>query len=1109
MMRSLWSAVSGLNTHQMEMDVIGNNISNVNTTAFKSSETGFQDVLYQTIKSGGVPSNANSGSTNINQVGLGARMGSINKNITKQGSAITTDDVFDLMITGDAFFAVKPDSTKEEHYYTRDGSFQIDAAGYLVTKRDGYRVTFLDGVGELSGTGDLRIISEKTLTMEGKATTEAHFKGNIDRDDKDLEEGETISLAFYGADGNSYTMRFTLTDAGDSQDNTYLLTVDKVLDSEGKITDYKFYDESVYLVYNKHDGTLESITPRFYHYEIGDDGITYDTNGGVLATEVSLTEKTPMSGFNRVVTGTDGKEYKLHFSSQPVSGSDTTDLIFSLDAIYNDEGKRISTTNQSVNLAYSDEGEFVSIVDYVNGEVVANGDDKYTFSFDDGLPIGPVTMDFSNSVYYSSNVGEVEETTGVVDGKETVTESKFSLSGKLEESTFKKEITGTDGKTYTLAFRLARDIDPESDMELRLLGYSGNGVSRDVSDKTANLYFSRATDSISTINGENVKEYTFSFEDDNVAIGPVTVDLTDAVYYGYSDSGIITDIERGVVETRIDLSQKTDVMSFSKMVTGTDGETYMLNFTSEVSGNSAYDLNCYLRSITDSDGYTTRLGTAYGIQLDYDDETGLLSSINGEEAETYEFPLLESSLPIGDVIVDFSKTNYHVIGETEETYNGDGKVESSEFAISGMMQEMGFDKTIYGTDGKKYTLHFVAEKSVEDEEDEEVSDYTFTLKYIKDSKNQKIELTDPDYSLELKYDYTTGKLSTIDGENITEAEFTFETINEENDISLGPVTVDLSDTEYYIVDDDGATVDEEGKVTDTTFSITGKMQDMSFNRVVTGTDGNQYSLRFAIASSDDPDYDYTLSLRSITDSNGNKIDTDDLISDTEDYSVQLYYDPATGALSTVDGVAGTDALFTFDEEVIPIGNVTVDLSETKMVIASSTSYNFEFPKDAWDTLGKDLLMDFGNSTNYASLLVGHNSTFGAYKGNVLNGENKGYPKGEMSGISITNDGSVWAKYTNGQSKRLVQIATVQFSNANGLESVGGNYYKESLNSGAARTYDITTIGGYITSGVLEGSNVDLAKEFSDMITTQRGFQANSKVITTSDEMLQIIREMKR
>ena len=130
-----------------------------------------------------------------------------------------------------------------------------------------------------------------------------------------------------------------------------------------------------------------------------------------------------------------------------------------------------------------------------------------------------------------------------------------------------------------------------------------------------------------------------------------------------------------------------------------------------------------------------------------------------------------------------------------------------------------------------------------------------------------------------------------------------------------------------------------------------------------------------------------------------------------------------------------------------------------------------------------------------------------YRGNDK-GLNQGYPNGELTNISFGTDGSIYGRYSNGQTIKKCQIAVAEFNNAMGLEKVGDNLYAASLNSGAAQIMDITKDGGYMNSGVLEGSNVDLAKEFTDMITTQRGFQANSKVITTSDEMLQILRGLK-
>ncbi|MBQ6415103.1 MAG: flagellar hook-basal body complex protein, partial [Butyrivibrio sp.] len=113
------------------------------------------------------------------------------------------------------------------------------------------------------------------------------------------------------------------------------------------------------------------------------------------------------------------------------------------------------------------------------------------------------------------------------------------------------------------------------------------------------------------------------------------------------------------------------------------------------------------------------------------------------------------------------------------------------------------------------------------------------------------------------------------------------------------------------------------------------------------------------------------------------------------------------------------------------------------------------------------------------------------------------------GISFGTDGSVYGTYSNGQTIKKAQIAVAEFANAMGLEKAGENLYSASLNSGAPRYGYVTENGGYLSSGVVESSNVDLAKEFTDMITTQRGFQANSRVITTSDEMLQILKGLKR
>jgi flagellar hook protein FlgE len=128
MLRSLFSAVSGLRAHQTMMDVIGNNIANVNTTGYKSSQTVFEDTLSQALRTAGAPQGTGGG-TNPAQVGLGVRLAGVTTNFG-QGSTQVTGRQSDMAIQGDGFFVVQQDG---QTMYTRAGAFSFDALGNLVT----------------------------------------------------------------------------------------------------------------------------------------------------------------------------------------------------------------------------------------------------------------------------------------------------------------------------------------------------------------------------------------------------------------------------------------------------------------------------------------------------------------------------------------------------------------------------------------------------------------------------------------------------------------------------------------------------------------------------------------------------------------------------------------------------------------------------------------------------------------------------------------------------------------------------------------------------------------------------------------------------------------
>ena len=135
--------------------------------------------------------------------------------------------------------------------------------------------------------------------------------------------------------------------------------------------------------------------------------------------------------------------------------------------------------------------------------------------------------------------------------------------------------------------------------------------------------------------------------------------------------------------------------------------------------------------------------------------------------------------------------------------------------------------------------------------------------------------------------------------------------------------------------------------------------------------------------------------------------------------------------------------------------------------------------------------------------------FGSASG-IISQTQDGFTSGTLDRISVDKQGHVVAQFTNGQTRPLAQVVLNRFLNPDGLVSNGDNHFLETIESGAPLSGAPTTNGlGRILSGTIEQSNVDLGKEFVDMIITQRAFQANSRAITTSDEMLQELVNLKR
>lgn len=285
MMRSMYSAVSGLKTHQTRMDVIGNNIANVNTVAFKSSSVTFSDILYQTTSNAsGANATTGTGGVNAKQIGLGTTAAATKVSITSAGASETTGNPFDIRLTdknSTNFFIVNNGS---ENVFTRSGSFYVDGSGNLCMSSTGYTVMGWQ-VDETTGeirkdtVSALRIMQEKNLTSAPEATTQATIAGVLDENDADVKSdaGKVMNLNFYDNLGYQYTAKFAIKATG--TDGEYTVELTSILDSNNKNITEGFTQAQMKEIFGDTD---TKTTIASYSTTLQNCGYTYDTQTGKL-----------------------------------------------------------------------------------------------------------------------------------------------------------------------------------------------------------------------------------------------------------------------------------------------------------------------------------------------------------------------------------------------------------------------------------------------------------------------------------------------------------------------------------------------------------------------------------------------------------------------------------------------------------------------------------------------------------------------------------------------------------------------------------------------------------------------------------------------------------
>ena len=429
MMRSLYSGVSGLKVHQTRMDVLGNNISNVNTVGFKASTVNFSELFYQTTQVASGPNRATgNGGQNAKQIGLGASLSAINVNIVGEGGTQTTSNPFDLKINGSAFFVVQNSGT---NYFTKAGNFTTDEEGNLVTASGAYVMGFTSARNETTGDFELQTDQLRPLSIYGSqysytppaATTQTSFTGNINEEDDTFSTGDgtkTVMMYAYDNKGYRYGVQVTLKPTGTRGE--YEATAGKVFlgNKESANVTAAFTPATFTLNYKESDGTWIGINNT-----AGTDTVT------LTLTDATVTD-TPFEPITVDFSQTTsfGSESTIESKPGDKDGNGAGKAVGNMDAVGIQPDGRIIATYDNGDIAVIGQLRVAEFINPAGLEKV--GDNMFAATMNSGefdgmgLEIYATGGKFSTSTLEMSNVDLASEFTDMI-----VTQRGFQANSRV------------------------------------------------------------------------------------------------------------------------------------------------------------------------------------------------------------------------------------------------------------------------------------------------------------------------------------------------------------------------------------------------------------------------------------------------------------------------------------------------------------------------------------------------------------------------------------------------------------------------------------------------------------------------------------------------------
>ncbi|MCR5833307.1 MAG: flagellar hook-basal body complex protein [Selenomonadaceae bacterium] len=497
MMRSLFSGVSGLKSHQTRMDVIGNNIANINTVGFKGSRTTFSDMLSQTQSAASAPTD-NLGGINPKQVGLGGAVASIDL-IFNDSSAQQTGKNTDLALSGNALFVLK---NGEQTYYTRDGAFEFDEAGNYVLPGSGLRVQGWNATED--GTINSNAISTDIVvpvgkTMAATATTNIDYAGNLNKEDSpiasivytfnpQLTDAEKAALIEGGTAVEGITPVITADADGNTTsvnvDGTNILAATIYLKNGEKVTVNSGYYEvgktvpvtTLATIYDslggKHEITVlldkdsttedENLTETAATNSF--TGYTYtDGNGDTYPVTVTTDETTGTTTYTYVdstgtkitVNETDcdkvyDNRWRVYIAPGVGQIGPASDEFTNKVEITDSSGSVTTATMNNLNFLYFDGlGGFIS-----NGQTEA-GAITFEYSNGNGADDNTAVIDFTGLTQYASNTTSFPTTNGNTSG---ILQSISIDSGGLIIGSYTNGLVRTEAQVAVAQFSNASGL---------------------------------------------------------------------------------------------------------------------------------------------------------------------------------------------------------------------------------------------------------------------------------------------------------------------------------------------------------------------------------------------------------------------------------------------------------------------------------------------------------------------------------------------------------------------------------------------------------------------------------------------------------------------------